>query len=422
MVGWAGGANSLLLEDNTTDDNCLKGNFFMYESAGVKLHTAKDCVIRGHRSHGNQCFGIWLDYNCERNRITQCLLTGNMGAGVFHEVSPGPILIDSNVILGTRNAGEAWGEGVYSHDGNHATVANNLIADCANFGVRFRNLFSRIADGKPTTTSHNRICNNLIFDCARGPISLNPDVPKAEDNRSNANLLWQQGAEVAMGLEDCGSGVKWEDTPVGQALQKTGGGDLAVPLHTWQDWVENDQGSVALPPTLLLKGQTPQQMLETLKGLWPADAPPLDGAYAEYTPVPATTLLGKLVPRLKGFAFAHSLPLGPDFGVQLWQRGEDMLELHWRGSETGFRPLSDPVFRSAPLRPAQEVTKVPVGGEHVFETDPGFRVLLSGLPHDHQAGKLTLRAPADTPPGLYGMVTTTGRHWQWGGMRVTHAP
>ncbi|MBM3497413.1 MAG: hypothetical protein FJX74_01975, partial [Armatimonadetes bacterium] len=266
IVGWAGGANSLLLEDNITNGNGVKGNFFMYESAGVKLHTAKDCLIRRHRAHGNECFGIWLDYNCERNRITQCLLTDNMGAGVFHEVSPGPILIDTNVILGTRNAGEAWGEGIYSHDGNHAVCANNFIAGCANFGIRFRNLFSRIADGEPTTTSHNRLLNNLIFDCARGCISLNPEVPKAEDNRSEGNVLWQRGGEVTMCLEDAGSGVKWEATKIGQALQKTGGGDLVVSLKLWQDWADNDLSSVSLPPAFVLAGRSPEEILEALKG------------------------------------------------------------------------------------------------------------------------------------------------------------
>jgi hypothetical protein len=418
IVGWSGGANGLLLEDNVTDDNCLKGNFFMYESAGVKLHTAKDCVIRRHRSHANHCFGIWLDYNCERNRITQCLLTDNMGAGVFHEVSPGPILIDTNVILGTRNAGDAWGEGIYSHDGNHATCANNFIAGCANFGIRFRNLFSRIADGKPTTTSHNRFVNNLISDCARGCVSLNPEVPKAEDNRSDQNLLWQKGAEVTMGLEDAGSGVKWEETRIGQALHKTGGGDLSVSLQDWQDWVDADEHSLAVPVGMLLKGQTPEQILETLKSLWPKDAPPLDGGYGEYTPGEATGLLGRLVPRLKGFAFAHSLPLGPDFGVQLWRRGEGMLELHWRGDEGEIKPLADPVLRNAPLRPAQDVLEVAPGGELVLEADPGLRVVMAGLPTEVKDGKLITRAPADATPGPYGVVTTMGEHWQWSGVRV----
>jgi hypothetical protein len=422
IVGWAGGANSLLLEDNVTNGNCVKGNFFMYESAGVKLHTAKDCLIRRHRSHRNDCFGIWLDYNCERNRITQCLLTDNMAAGVFHEVSPGPILIDTNVILGTRNAGEAWGEGIYSHDGNHATCANNLIADCANFGIRFRNLFSRIADGKPTTTSHNRLVNNLVVNCARGPISLNPEVPKAEDNRSDHNVVWHAGAEVMMGLEDAGSGVKWEETRLGQALQRTDGGDLLVALQPWQDWTENDVNSLPVPSSLLFAGQSPEQILATLRSLWPEEAPPLDGGYGEHTPVEATTLLGKLTPRLRGCGFAFSLPLGPDFGVQLWRRGEGLLELHWRGSDAEIKPLSDPVLCNAPLRPAEVVLEVAPGGELVLEADPGLRVVLAGLPTEVEDGKIVTRAPQDAAPGVYGVVTTMGENWQWSGVRVTAAP
>ncbi|HJN16538.1 MAG TPA: HEAT repeat domain-containing protein, partial [Armatimonadota bacterium] len=110
IVGWAGGTAELLLEDNVTNYNCQKGNFWQYEAAGVKLHNAKDCTIRRHRAHGNHAFGIWLDHRCVGNRITQCILTENMASGVFHEVSAGPILIDNNVIIGTTNANAGgWG-------------------------------------------------------------------------------------------------------------------------------------------------------------------------------------------------------------------------------------------------------------------------------------------------------------------------
>ena len=104
--------------------------------------------------------------------------------------------------------------------------------------------------------------------------------------------------------------------------------------------------------------------------------------------------------------------------MQLWQRGEQMLELHWRGDEGDTKPLSDPVLRNAPLRPAQDVLEVAPGGELVLEADPGLRVVMAGLPTEVNDGKITTRAPADAAPGLYGMVTTAGEHWQWSGVRV----
>ena len=419
IVGWASGTNKLLLEDNVTNYNCRKGNFWQYEAAGIKLHNAKDCIIRRHRAHGNHAFGIWLDYQCERNRITQCILTENMASGVFHEVSAGPILIDSNVIIGTRNArpGE-WGDGVYSHDGNHAIVANNFIWGCEGFGVRFRNLFSRVADGKPTTTSHNRVFNNIIADCDAGPISLNPEVTNAEDNHADHNIIWAHGHPITMQLEDSGSGVKWQETEVGQALGKTGGGDLAVPYAVWQVTLGHDTESLAVPPSLLFGGKTPEQIRGTLVSLWPEDGPPLDGGYGEVEPPSAMGSVWSLVPDLAGKVPTHAMRLGPDFGLQLWGEGEEALELRWQGSDASVLPLSDPVLANAPLRPATDVLDIAAGDSLTLEADAGLRVVIAGLPTEVTGDKITTSVPPDTPPGDYGIVTTMGEHWQWSPVRV----
>jgi len=278
IVGWGGREQNLLIENNETSFNCLKGNFYAYEAAGIKIHNAKDCIIRRNRSCGNNAFGIWLDYQCERSRVTQNILIENMGGGFFFEVSAGPMLADNNVIIGTRDSKDSeWGEGIYSHDGNNALYVNNYIANCVGFGIRLRNLFDRIADNKPTTTSHNRIFCNFLIDNKRGAISLNPEVPKAEDNHSDYNIIYAD--QLVMRLEDSGSGVHWEDTPVGKNMNKSGDGNLIVTMETWQEFVGNDRNSIVKSDPLY--GLTPEQIRLKLITRWGSNVPALNEGYAD---------------------------------------------------------------------------------------------------------------------------------------------
>ena len=152
--------------------------------------------------------------------------------------------------------------------------------NCVGYGVRLRNLFDRVADDKPTTTSHNCIFCNLIIGNKRGSISLNPEVPKAEDNHSDYNIF--NSDQVIMRLEDSGSGIHWEDTAVGKKMNKSGGGDLTVSMEIWQDFVGNDKNSLVksdLPNKL-----TPEQIRQKLTEIWQDDLPALDEGYGVIKP------------------------------------------------------------------------------------------------------------------------------------------
>jgi len=413
IVGWNSGENHLLLENNETNYNCQKGNFYQYEAAGVKLHNARDCLIRRHRSHENEAFGIWLDYNCEGNRITQCLLTENRGAGVFFEVSAGPLLVDTNVILGTRDAPRGdWGEGIYSHDGNRATYINNFIQGCTGYGVRLRNLFSRVANGKPTTTSHNRVVSNFLLDNGRGAVSLNPEVPKAEDNQSDHNLLWQGGRPISLRLEDAGSGVKWEATDIGRVLGRSGGGDVTADLSLWQDAVGRDRHSLPVPTGALFAGLGATGILDKLRALWPEQAPGLDEGYGEVEPRPAEELVAALAPELADARLVRTVWYAPDGGVQLWTRDNRLLGLVWEGRSG---PLSldftEHVLLDEPSQPPEEEATVAAGDEVRLPVPDGAKVLVAGLDAEVRGQELVVSAPANAPPGEYAVVLVTDTQW-----------
>ena len=423
IVGWASRTNHLLLEDNVTNYNCQKGNLYQYESAGVKLHNAEDCVIRRHRAHGNHAFGIWLDYRCLRNRVTQCILTENMAAGFFFEVSAGPLLVDNNVILRTRDAARGnWAEGIYSHDGNYATYINNYIAACAGHGVRLRNLFARIAAGKPTTTSHNRIQNNFIFDCARGGVSLNPDVPRATDNHSDHNVFWAHGRPLRMRLDFGGTKLKWEQTAVGKALGQQGRGTLNVPLATWQDVLGEDANSLLLPPKLLFDGLTAEQTREQLQRLWPKSAPGLDEGYGEVTPQTARERVARLNRALAGAELARVVRLAPDAGVQVWGTADGPVGARWTGSDSAqIVRLTDGALLREPVPSEDPVPTLAAGDTVRLPAAAGERVLFAGLETTLEGDGLAVSAPADAMPGEYVIVSQMDAGWRQRRVRVEEA-
>ena len=413
IVGWAGRTQHLLLEDNVTNYNCQKGNLYQYESAGVKLHNAEDCIIRRHRAHRNNAFGIWLDYRCLRNRITQCILTENMCAGFFFEVSAGPLLVDNNVILASRDAPRGnWAEGIYSHDGNHATYVNNYIRGCRGHGVRIRNLFARVADGKPTTTSHNRVWNNFIFDNTRGELNFNPDVPRAEHNHSDHNIFWRDGKPLHVRLDFGGTKRTWESTEVGKALGKSGKGMLTVPFNAWQEVAGEDAHSLALPEALLFRGLTPERILDKLTSLWPDDAPGLDGGYGEVTARPALSLAHALCPKLRDASFVRAIRLGPREGVQIWRSPKSLLAFRWRGSERPrFLPAPTSAFLDEPQPGAKQPATLAAGDALHVPVGRDTRVAYAGLDARVEAAELVVSAAADKPHGEYGVILQRGNTW-----------
>jgi parallel beta-helix repeat protein len=415
IVGWGEeGQWHLLLEDNETNGNGWKGNFYAYEAAGLKIHTAKDCIIRRHRAHGNQAFGIWLDWLCERNRITQCIITDNRAAGIFYEVSAGPILIDCNVILGTQDSPqEQWAEGIYSHDGNHGTSINNYVANCRGFGARMRNLFARTAEGKPTTTSHNRVLNNFLFNNARGAVTFNPEVLHAEDNLSDDNIIWQAGRIVTARLENEDAGVNWEDTPLGQATGQRGGGTLSVPFAQWTQYVGHDRQSVLLPAELLFHGLSPEAIRERLRTLWSPDNPPLDAGYGDAHAQPVALLLSRLLPALAGGRLLRLLQLAPASGLAVWEVHDVLLGLRWQGTEANeLAPLSAPFLRAEARLPAPAPISLAVGETVRLAVPAQSRIAFSGLDAALIGDALAISAGAEAACGEYGVVVVAGDDWQ----------
>jgi len=438
IVGWSG-VTGLLLEDNTTDHNCLKGNFYAYEAAGVKLHGTDHVIIRRHRSHANDAFGIWVDHMCHHTRITQCTVTENRGAGIFVEVSKqGPNLVDSNVVIGTRDASQGgWADGLYSHDADDVTWANNLVMNCRGWGVRLTRCIGRTAAWGETSISHHRVYNNILSGNARGAINLRPEASLSEDNLSDFNVLWGTGGPPAGTVDNSGINVDWTKTEVGKRLGLMGTASLTLPLPRWQEYGQ-DRSSIALPAASLLgpgdagaaSDETAAALAPRLAALWNQGFG-LDAGVADYAPRPAQELVAALSAELRGATLVRQLMLSPSVGLQVWQKGQEPVVVAWDwagpaqvmlpGQDEPTSLSAEPVFlhgvSAALLGPASlTVPAEPLsaaGGEvNTVTVGPGTRAYAVQAMHATvEGGELRIAPAVGMPPGDYSVLLVEDERW-----------
>lgn len=412
----APGQQHLVLEDNETSFNGRKAGGKAGEAAGLKIEGARDCVVRRHAAVGNSGDGIRLACGAERCRITQCICIDNSGEGVVCEEGAGPVLIDTNVLADTR-AVPAQG-GLALRGASRAVCANNYVGGCR-FGVRLRGIFG--GGGMQAATSHNRAWNNFLVDAAEAAVSLNPETAGADDNASEANILWAGGRRVAMRLENADAGVRWDETAIGRAMRLAGGGNVAVPLETWQEVLGQDRGSLVFPVSLLGAEKPPEEIRALLEELWPEDAPDLDAGYGDVRPAPAAGLVAAQRPELAGARPVGTLWLAPSVGLQVWKKEGGMLAVLWDGDDSAdIFPLAEAALLNPPEPAPAEPPPLVAGETRSVAALAGGRVAFSGLDAEVEGLHLTVSAPEDAAPGPYGVVLVADDRWQY--VPITVAP
>ncbi|MBD3421354.1 MAG: hypothetical protein GF398_14655 [Chitinivibrionales bacterium] len=414
-----GDAFDLVIEDNEVIGNDRKNNRGTCEEAGMKFHVMRNGIIRRNLVKDNYSHGIWIDCNCASNRITQNILIDNLDNQVFHEISPGPILIDNNVIMETRP--NPTSTGFYTHDGNGATFINNAVIGCR-LGVRVRALFHRQYHGKPTTTNHNHIFNNLFDGCRDGAVCLMPEVDRCEDNRSDANILWSRGAPVSLRIENTSDvGMKWEETELGKALDFCGGGDRMIPLDSWAAFLGMDTTSITLPPRLLVDTNDPAELRSSLVKLALANGLDLESGCYNAQPFDAAQFL-----TLAQDLPASSQPIRtvftePDCGLQIWQSGDAYQQVRWQG-EAVQAPvqLREPLLIHDPIPAPVHASTLAVGDTTELKIGKDWRIVSSGLKAQISSRMLKISASANKKPGLYAVICARGEDWTL--LPVTVAP
>ncbi len=393
VVG-CGGVNDVLIEDCHVSGNVRKDHQGTCEEAGIKLHGCQRTVIRGNHVERNRGFGIWLDYHCANNRITGNLVADNDAHGIFHEISPGPLLVDSNVVVESRRGRSADGAhggccGFYTHDGSRATVLNNAFVGVPT-GMRVRALLHRRDGDQPTRTEDNQLGNNLLIDSGRDAIQLMPEQPRCSGNGSDANLLWAGGGEPRCRLDGASEGL-WS-------------------LGEWTEKSGHDRTSLVLPPDWLGIAREPTALRDQLRRAWFARGLPETGIPAGVRPLELAAWLALICPGREGWRAGEQVQLGPDRGLQLWSAPHGARLMSWQGAgQLSEEPL--PSGLAALRLPDPSTAILAVGEEAKLPVSEHAQVIVAGLPAVVAHGVLALAAPIDLPAGCYRIVLADSRGW-----------
>lgn len=113
IVGHLGGIFSQIYNNHIYNIG-VKHEFFGYEIAGIKLHSAIDVQI--HHNHIHNCtMGIWLDWEAQGTRVSSNLFYDN-DLDLMTEVNHGPYTVDNNIFASRNNLDNVSQGGAYLHN------------------------------------------------------------------------------------------------------------------------------------------------------------------------------------------------------------------------------------------------------------------------------------------------------------------
>jgi len=180
-----GGIEGKQIEHTLIEDNVIRRcgwhNIWpLYETAGIKVHCTRSCVLRRNLITDTIAApGIWMDYANVNSRCTGNVIinTDCANGGIFMEASQEPNLVDNNLVWGAR------GTGIYQHDCDELTIAHNLVANSSDAAVRMKICKGRKVGGRLTTARRNRILNNVFINNGAMLSFSDPD------NTSDGNIF-----------------------------------------------------------------------------------------------------------------------------------------------------------------------------------------------------------------------------------------
>jgi hypothetical protein len=191
-TGTPNGIQDVLVERNLFEWVGWQDAARMSESAGMKLHHARNLLFRNnvvrHIRYGN---GVWLDI-----ANANCRLTGNVFADIPGTVNPHAVHIegshvqnqvDNNIFLKIRG-------GLLIRDTNNVIVAQNLFIDCEDAGVTSTSGLGgpRPVMGHTNDGRGNKVYNNIFHQVGRAAIEFTND-----QNESDGNVFSQMPRQGA---------------------------------------------------------------------------------------------------------------------------------------------------------------------------------------------------------------------------------
>ncbi len=264
--GLAGmGVRETLIEGNLIENVGWHNVELMWETAGIKLHTAKSCLIRNNViRHIEWAPGLWLDYDNSNTRATNNVIGDVrevLHGCLYMEASHDPNMFDHNILWkttpgkggGTYNMTPHGGWGILTDGSDEVVMAHNLIGRCEDAAIKTRTAEGRIVLTRGGTSRWNKVLNNIFYRCGKGI-----DFSHRE-NTADGNLYWNGTKEVTDEERGEGRGLNWIDFPEPA---------LRLDLAAWQKYFGFDKNGAygemdidvdldALQMTWSVKGKTP---------------------------------------------------------------------------------------------------------------------------------------------------------------------
>jgi hypothetical protein len=216
VCGIAGMAvQETLIESNLIEHVGDRDVELAWETGGIKLHSAKNCLLRANViRHTVHAEAIWLDYENTNTRITGNVMGDTLETlrgGIYLEASHDANMIDNNIIWkategaggGSYNMPGHGGWGITIDGSDETVIAHNLIGLTQDAAIKFRNIEGRIVSGRGGTTRRNKVLNNIFYRCGKAIDLSNPD------NTAEGNLYTKDWGGVYDETQSVGRGLNW---------------------------------------------------------------------------------------------------------------------------------------------------------------------------------------------------------------------
>ena len=239
VCGIAGmGVQDTLIEFNLIEHVGWQDVELTWETGGIKLHTARNCLLRNnvirHLIHAE---AIWLDYLNANTRVTGNLIGDTLETlrgGIYLEASHQRNMLDNNIIWkategkggGSYNMPPHGGWGITIDGSDDTVVAYNLIGMTQDAAIKFRTVESRIVGTRGGTSRHNTAVSNIFYRCGKSIDFPNPD------NIADWNLYTPDWGAVTDENQAVGRGLNWVSLP---------GAPSILDLEAWQKYFGFDK-------------------------------------------------------------------------------------------------------------------------------------------------------------------------------------
>ena len=239
VCGIAGvGVQNTLIEQNLIEHVGYQDVELAWETGGIKLHLAKNCLLRANViRHTIHAEAIWLDYENTNTRVTGNVMGDTLETlrgGIYLEASHDANMIDNNIIWkategaggGSYNMPGHGGWGITVDGSDETVIAHNLIGLAQDAAIKFRNIEGRIVTGRGGTTRRNKVINNIFYRCGKAIDFSNLD------NTADGNLYSKDWGGTRDETQSVGRGLNWVPDA---------GTTLRLDLPAWQKFFGFDK-------------------------------------------------------------------------------------------------------------------------------------------------------------------------------------